>query len=179
MSNESEQPGNSLSELELARLVRELPEEMAPERDLWRGIERQIMDAPQPETGGSRDWMPWGVAASFLVATAALVLNLAQVPGEQTLPVQDQLVLNEPAAEYRMVRDPMVEQFQRVNSGLQPATRNDLMRNLDILREARRNLEQDLELDPGNQRARQMLIRLHEQELALLKQDYLGPARSL
>lgn len=169
---------NGATELDLARAIKALPDEMTPERDLWRGIERQIVAAPQPEVGASRDWMPWGIAASFLVATAALVLNLIEPPGAQPLPAQE-LVLQEPSTDYRMVRDPMVDQFNRVNSGLEVATRNDLMRNLDIMREARQNLERELELDPGNQRARQMLIRLHEQELALLKQDYLGPARSM
>ena len=36
--NRREEPGD----LELARLVRDLPREIQPERDLWSGIQRQI-----------------------------------------------------------------------------------------------------------------------------------------
>lgn len=35
------------AELRLAREIRALPRTMAPERDLWAGIERKILDYPQ------------------------------------------------------------------------------------------------------------------------------------
>lgn len=177
MSDESNE--QAITELELAQRIRDLDDSIEPDRDLWRGIERQILDSPQRRWFDRQDWMPWGVAASFVIATAALVLNLARPASDFSQLAQQPVSNQAPPVEYRMVHDPMVVQFDRVNSGLQTATRDDLMRNLDILRQARMDLEQELLLDPGNQRARQMLIRLHEQELALLKQDYLAPARTL
>lgn len=174
---------SELTELELARRIRNLESAIQPDRDLWKGIERQIMDVPQPVARERRDWMPYGVAASLLLATAALLLNLMPLPSAPTAGSRvvgfDQLQTGALGSEYLAVRSPMVERFDRVNSGLEEATRLDLMRNLDILKNARLELERELRLDPTNQRARQMLIRVHEQELALLRQDYLAPARSL
>lgn len=187
MSNDNRVNGE-ITDLELARLVRDLDPEIQPDRDLWRGIERQIMDAPQVQKR-SMDWMPYGIAASLMIATAALVLNLLQPGNLQPVGLQAPVAYSpgQPgvtgmdvfAGEMTAVTNPMLERFDRVNSGLEEATRLDLMRNLDILKNARLELERDLRADPTNQRARQMLIRVHEKELALLRQDYLAPARSL
>ena len=176
--DKTDNTAGAVSDLELARMVRDLYDEIQPNRDLWQGIQRKILDAPQPKIRSTQGWMPYGVAASLVIATAALVLNLLPVTGGKSV-FMEPVGYDQIEGEYMAVRNPMIEKFDRMSRGLEESTRMDLMNNLDILNRARKDLEQELRLDPGNQRAREMLIRVNEQELALLKQDYLAPARSL
>ena len=71
---------NLISDIELARLVRDLDREKPPQRDLWEGIQRGILDHPQARRDrDSNYWMPYAVAASMLIAVSALMLNLVQM----------------------------------------------------------------------------------------------------
>jgi hypothetical protein len=56
---------------------------------------------------------------------------------------------------------------------------NDLYRNLDILEQARRDIEAQVRENPENRRLLEMLMSIHAQELDLLKQDYSRPGRSM
>ncbi len=167
-------------DFELARRIRDLDAEMQPERDLWVGIERQIMDYPQKEGGvNDRDWMPYAVAASLVIAVSALLLNLAPVQTDQPTLRTDMVTLGEIQREYVQVRNPMVEEFSRVNQSLDEKTLNELYRNLEIMERARLDLEQQIREDPNNHRLVEMLMRVHQQELELLKQDYSQYSRSM
>jgi len=66
-------------DLVLAREIRNLDPEMSPERNLWAGIERQIQDYPQKQKKTSADWVPYGVAASLVIAVSALLLNVLEL----------------------------------------------------------------------------------------------------
>ena len=45
-----------ISDLELARLVRDLDREKQPQRDLWVGIQRGILDHPQATRDRQSDY---------------------------------------------------------------------------------------------------------------------------
>ena len=67
-------------ELQLAREIRGLDREIMPQRDLWKAIERNIADYPQRKQFSlQRDWMPYGVAASLIIAITALVVNVVGI----------------------------------------------------------------------------------------------------
>lgn len=173
----NEQDKQEITDLELARLVRELPREREPARDLWMGIERNILDHMQPQQVEKDGyWMPWAVAASLVIAVAALMLNLART---------EQVYLGEVAGverlehDYVEVRNPMMEEFFTVNAALDDRTKDDLYRNLDILAQARKDLQVQARDNPDNRRLVEMLMNIHEQELELLKQDYTRPSRSM
>lgn len=170
------EPGRGVSELELARAVRALDREMAPSRDLWAGIERNIIDHPQPAARGwHRSWMPYGVAASMTMAMAALVFSLVgnQTPEPAFVSYDD--AIDGMEAEYLQVRNPMVQQFNETNEGLDPATMQEIYRNIEIMAQARRDIEAQVRANPENERLVEMLMRIHEQEIELLKQDYTRP----
>jgi hypothetical protein len=76
-------------------------------------------------------------------------------------------------------RDPLVERFTETNRNLAPATLEELYRNIEILAQARRDTESQVRQDPTNRRLVEQLMRIHEQELALLKQDFSQPSRAL
>jgi len=81
--------------------------------------------------------------------------------------------------DYVEVRNPMMEEFFTVNAALDDRTKDDLYRNLDILAQARKDLQVQVRDNPDNRRLVEMLMNIHEQELELLKQDYTRPSRSM
>lgn len=167
------QEQDKLTDLELARQVRDLDREMQPERDLWMGIQRQILDHPQKQASDDRQtWMPYAVAASLLIAVSALALNVLELQRPAQSVGNELASLQELQQEYVQVRNPMVEEFTRVNQSLDDRTREELFRNLEIMEKARRELELEVQRNPEDLRLMQMLMKVHEQELELLKQNY-------
>lgn len=171
---------NEVADLALARAVRELDREMMPGRDLWPAIERNIVAHPQRRPvswpGG---WMPWGIAASLLIATASLVLNVMRIEPVAPRMVSFDKSMDNMQAEYVRVRNPLVEKFSETNRGLDPATLDDLYRNFDILENARREIERQVRANPQDTRLVELLMKVHEQELDLLKQDFTQPGHSM
>lgn len=167
-----------ITDLELARQVRGLDREIQPDRDLWIGVQRKVLDHPQNSATERQLWMPYAVAASLLIAVSALLLNVVQL--QQAEAVQGRMAgIDQLQDEYVMARNPMVDEFTRVNHSLDNETKTELYRNLKILAEARGRLEAEVRTNPENPRLRELLIKLHEQELALLRQDFTRPSRSL
>lgn len=164
-------------DLVLAREIRNLDPEMSPERNLWTGIERQIQDYPQKHKKRSVDWVPYGVAASLVIALSALLLNVLELNPAKPRFVSADHSFDLMQAEYIQVRNPMVEKFSEVNKELDEQTLNDLYLNLEIIEQARRDIEAQVRQNPENRRLVEMLMRIHEQELELLKQDFSRPGR--
>lgn len=172
--------GGEPEDLALARAIRDLDREIMPTRDLWPGIERNISDYPQRRRSGwTSNWMPYGVAASMLLAASALVVTLMQPMGTgQEMVSYDQSIDNM-QAEYIRVRNPLVQEFTETNRNLDPAVLEDLYKNIEIMEMARRDIEDQVRKNPENRRLVEMLMRIHEQELELLKRDYTQPTRSM
>jgi len=164
-------------DLVLAREIRNLDGEMSPERNLWAGIERQIQDFPQKQKKTPLDWIPYGVAASFVIAVSALLLNVMQFNTMEPRFVSADRSFDLMQAEYIRVRNPMVQKFSEVNKELDEQTLEDLYHSLEIMELARRDLEAQVRQNPENGRLVEMLMRLHAQELELLKQDFSRPGR--
>jgi len=164
----------------LAKQIRELDREIFPERDLWQGIERRISDLPHTRRGEwLARWMPVGVAASLVLALGSFLLSVyrtdfvrpAQLTFEQSMTQMD--------AEYRRVRGPLVRQFEERNRDIDPELADLVYRNLQIIDEAKSQLERALERDPENQRLLEMLMRVNQQELELLTRNLVTANRSI
>jgi len=177
MSN-TDRSENLISDFELAQQVRDLNREKMPERDLWTGIQRNILDHPQKTPGRDQQiWMPYAVAASLLIAVASLMLNLLQ--GQPTSFQTQTAGFDQMQQEFVQIRNPMVEEFNRVNGRLDEKTMTVLHENLEILAQARAGLEQQVRDNPENQRLLELLLKIHEQELELLQRDYTRPSTTL
>jgi hypothetical protein len=178
--------GNGMNESEpldisLARAVRDLDREIQPTRDLWPGIERKIASYPQRHRD---DWlyklMPYGMAASLLVAGTALVLSLTQVGSREELKYATlESSIGAMQNEFVTVRNPSIQQFEKANQGLDPETFLLLRKNIEIIEKARKEIELALLANPENQRLIDMLMRVHQQELYLLNQSYVEPDSSI
>lgn len=167
-------------DLMLAREIRDLEREMMPTRDLWPGIERNISEVSQRKKAEwLNDWMPYGVAASLVIAVASLLINLAATPQQILGFTHAELAIMNVEAEYVKVRNPLVDKFIEMNKQLAPETLDDLYRNIEIMEKARRDIEAHIRENPDNQRLVEMLVRVHQQEIDLLIQDYSRPGRSM
>jgi len=172
--------GDQPIDLLLARQIRDLDQEIQPSRDLWPGIERNIIEYPQrKKTEWRNDWMPYGVAASLLLAVSALVINLTGVNQSADRFVAAEHTISAVQNGYIKVRNPLVEQFTEVNKNLEPATLEELHRNIEIMEQARLDIEAQVRQNPEDQRLVEMLMRIHSQEIELLKQDYSKPSTSM
>lgn len=167
-------------ELQLAREIRGLDREIMPQRDLWKAIERNIADYPQRKQFSlKRDWMPYGVAASLIIAITALVVNVVGIEQKGSTLLAADYAIDSIDSGYMKVRNPMVDQFRETNKNLDQATLDDLYRNIEIMAKARKDIETQVRANPENTKLVEMLMRVHERELELLKQDYSQPGRSL
>jgi hypothetical protein len=168
-------------DLALARAVRDLEPELEPTRNLWPGIERNISDYPQRRQFLLRNpWLVMGMAASFVMAASALTLALVNLNGSTTHSVAaSNTPLEMMSQDHNQVRSPMLVTFAETNKQLDPETLNSLFLNLEILAQARRDIEVQLRINPQDGRLLEQLMQIHEQELDLLKQDYLAQSRSM
>jgi hypothetical protein len=171
---------DKITDLELARQIKALDTEMQPERDLWVGVQRQILDHPQKTDDRDRHfWMPYAVAASLVIAVSALMLNVAQLDRGPVLLTGQPVALDQIESEYVRVRNPMMEQFTRVNQSLDERARTELYRNLEIIEKARSELEIQLRENPDDHHLMEMFMKVQEQELDLLRRDFSNPSTSM
>lgn len=180
MTDNDNSGGNAL-DFGLAKAIRELDKEMLPERDLWPGIERRIADLSYRQGQGWRSWfMPVAVAASFLVAVSTLVLTLYRFEQlDTTGKISFEQSMSQIQTEYLNVRNPLVRAFEEANKDLDAETIALIYRNVEIINQAKRELEAELRKNPENQRLMKMLMRIHQQELDLLNHKYLANTRSI
>lgn len=166
-------------DLRLARAVRNLHREIMPERDLWQGIERRIVEYRQRNFRGWVEYViPYGVAASLLIAVSALVLSIGRVePGTSGMTLAESIEQME--VEYARVKNPMVRAFEETNKDLNPDTLQLLYDNIEIIERAKKDIEQALRENPENQKLMEMLMRVHRQELRLLNRDFTMQGRSI
>ena len=180
MSERDTNFGSNAADLRLARLIRDLPDELTPTRDLWPGIERNIVDYPQRQKRDtSRDLLPYGVAASLVIAMSALMFAMFGSGVREPPYVSFDRSIDKMEAEYVRVRNPMVQEFSETNRDLDPVVLEDLYKNIEIIAQARRDIEDQVRKNPENLRLVEMLMRIHEQELDLLGRDYTQPTRSM
>lgn len=160
--------------LALAREIRQLDPEMTPSRDLWPAIERGMEQHVQP-TKIPINWMPYSVAASLLIAVSALISNVVLI-NQQFAPELVQgsgnFAVDVNQKSYLKVRNSLKDQFMETNSMLPLATLDDLNHNIDILENARIEIETQIRANPQDSRLIELLMRIHAQEIELLKQDY-------
>ncbi|HKI73101.1 MAG TPA: hypothetical protein VJ998_00540, partial [Pseudomonadales bacterium] len=117
--------------------------------------------------------------ASLLIATAALVLNLMRVAPMAPKMVSFDRSMDSMQAEYIRASNPLVKKFSETNRNLDPLTLDDLYRNFEILENARKEIERQVRANPQDRQLVELLMKVHEQELDLLKQDFTKPGHSM
>ena len=170
---------NIKREDELTAMAGELAREIAPERDLWPGIEAAIAEERQRDRGG---WVP-----RYLAQAAAVVLLVGGSSGLTYLAMKDaaapvqvavtpDLVFEQASfARYDLgpgfqdARSRLRSQLDDELARLSPEARSEVEENLDSIRQAIREINAALEAEPDNVLLQELLLRTYRDELTVMR----------
>ena len=142
---------------ELMRAAAELPREIEPSRDLWRGIEAQIGQKAVTEPRSS--WVRQFATAASLVAIS--VFATLWVVKENQVPLNGWPV----SSDFRIVHASINQTFQEQIQVLPPESRIVVEKNLADIRASLEEIRRALREDPGNPMLQQLLVTVYQQEL--------------
>ena len=159
-----------------------------PGRDLWPEIESRLRPRTASVLRGpwSRTWPARLAVAAALVAAAVLLMaRQPETPSRASLPAASttELVAHDNAAALAaasekarvedglmQVREDLLRAIAVRRDDLDPATRELVDRNLEIIDQAIGELYQALEQDPENRQLEFLLATTYQREVELLKQ---------
>jgi hypothetical protein len=154
------------------KAARQLATEMAPERDLWPGIEQAIRTP--------RRRMPWYAQAAAVVllvgASSSITYLAVDNTSQPIVSVSPELVFERAAfgGDYHLgpgfqaARNSLRAQLDVELERLSPEARQDIQANLDVIHGAIIEINSALEQEPDNVLLQQQLLRAYREELALL-----------
>lgn len=166
----------------LLRAARELPRGIAPQRDLWPGIERAI-GRPAP----SRRW-DWNRVAAQAAAVVMLVGGSSAVtwvaleegqPGVEpvatTPPLEFEMVAGSFGGRYHLgpefidARNGLAAGLDAKLAQLPPETRQAVEQDIADIRAAISEMNQALANEPDNALLQDLLLRAYREELSLMR----------
>lgn len=171
------------------RSLRELPQSVAPGRDLWPQIEAGIRAprqgiAPAP-TGGRRAVFfmrsrPWLAAAAMVACVAVgvwigraalpgagpVTANTGAAPGVGSGAMLDAVYVSDPR--YQREHAALMKSLQAQLATLPAPTRTKVMASLATIEHARQDLEQALGRDPSNALLQELLVNTYQDEMRVL-----------
>ncbi|HUK11750.1 MAG TPA: zf-HC2 domain-containing protein [Thermoanaerobaculaceae bacterium] len=165
----------------------ELPDRIAPERDLWPGIVDGInRGLPRSGVGSPRRWRAWGailaVAAAIAAITAVVTVRMtasrpqpAAVGGSA---VAASLDLARAQATFAAARRQLLAAVEARRGSLSPRTAAVVERNLQIIDGAVREMEAALAREPADPALPALLLTAYQQEIDLLQRTATLPAAS-
>lgn len=166
----------------LANAAGKLATEIAPSRDLWPGIEEAI------KTPRRQQQTPWyaQAAAVFLLVGASSLVTYQYIKYDQSQepqpvatviqPVPTNMVFERAAfggdhtlqSVFGRAAGNVESNLDRELENLSPEARDDVKRNLAVIRQAIADISSSLESDPGNEFLQELLVSAYRSELALM-----------
>ncbi|HEU0225045.1 MAG TPA: hypothetical protein VFR29_06380 [Steroidobacteraceae bacterium] len=164
---------------ELMTRASELPQEIAPARDLWPGIAARLGEEPLATASRGVGW-PAALAAGFLVAAVSALLTWGLLREPEPAAGLDTQLAGEPAvlpvsygpnsalgAEQLAARDQLLPEFRRRFELLAPATQQTVLANLAVIQQAADEIDAALAEDPASGLLNELLVGTYRQELEL------------
>jgi len=162
--------------------LRDLPREIAPPRDLWKGIEAQIAAPAAPVVTRPSHKMRFLAAAAVIAALAVGVWI-----GRAVLPVPGAAVRapvtannrpgDEPGAfhaayvmgpKYINDRAQLVADLETRLARLPPESKAKVLSSLQAINDSKRDLERELGKDPSNALLQELLVNTYQDEMRVL-----------
>jgi len=161
---------NKDQDADLLTLVNELPKELAPQRDLWPGIEQAIAEKPQiKQASNDASWHNWArTAAAFVPAAFVLVFWLQQSPME-TLPDGQ---FNSVAASFEVQKRQLLRQVKG-----EVELVDNWQLSLTDLEQAEQALIKALQSQPEDPALLKMLTQIYQQQLELIQKSHKSTAQ--
>ena len=160
----------------LMRDAGRLSRSIAPERDLWPGIEAAISEPEK--SSGFPPFLRQAAAVVLLVAGSSGVTYFAMQGEESTTVVAPQELFYEQAAfgnSYTLgpgftdARGGLASKLQTQLDKLSPEDRADVEENLRTIRGAINEINAELAKDPDNAQLQALLLRTYREELTLMR----------
>jgi len=170
---------NEQTDDKLIRNAQRLRGEIAPQRDLWPGIEAAISEAP---SGRRRVTPLFAQAAAVLLlvgATSTLTWFVARQDVSQPVTViQPELIFDQVAfgADYNLgpdftdARSAVASNLDEELDRLPAEDRAEVEENLAVIRQAIADINAALEQDPDNAMLQELLLRTYREELTVMQQ---------
>lgn len=166
---------NDEYEDKLMRSAGELATAISPERDLWPSIEQAIR---QPRRSRWTPILAQAAAVVLLVGASSMVTYLLVKEEPQVIEVTRPDFVAEQAAfsgrtmlgeEYRLAHGSVSARLNRELERLSPEAREDVERNLAVIRLAIADIDQALSKEPDNGLLQDLLARAYREEVAIMQ----------
>jgi hypothetical protein len=162
--------------------LRDLPREIAPPRDLWKGIEAQIASPAAPAVARPSHRLRFLAAAAVIVALAVGVWigrAVLPVPGAA---VPSPVAANNPPSDepgafhaayvmgpkYINDRAQLVKDLATRLAQLPPESKAKVLSSLQAINDSKRDLERELGKDPSNALLQELLVNTYQDEMRVL-----------
>jgi hypothetical protein len=167
----------------LMMAARGLATEVAPERDLWPGVEEAIQTQKRPQRSRWTPMLAQAAAVVMLIGASSMVTySLIKYDDANTAPqtvvrVEPTNLVFEQAAfgadqtfdsVFGRASGNVAANLNRGLENLSPETRADVERNLAVIRQAITDISQALEDEPNNAFLQELLVEAYGNELALM-----------
>lgn len=169
--SEADEPKNRVTSL------RELQQDIAPERDLWASIERSIKEdvalRARPAQLRHRWFVPFGIAAAMSFLAIGLWIGRASIdvaPMIADRPVDGAVLpaVLEVDADYSALRARLEERAFAGLANLSDEERNKVAASLSTIQQAVKELEDALGKDPSNALLQVLLVQSCQEEMRVL-----------
>ena len=167
--------------------LRDLPREIAPPRDLWKGIEAEITAPRQTPVKAPSHRLRYLATAAVIVALAVGVwIGRVMLPPLQGAPVSSGVTpavtaanvpVDEPGAfhaayvmgpKYINQRAQLVKDLETRLAQLPPESRAKVLSSLQAINDSKRDLERELGKDPSNALLQELLVNTYQDEMRVL-----------
>src|SRR3569833_192796 len=176
MSGTDKRPGSTPK---LVSSLRDLPREIAPPRDLWKGIEAEIAAPVPPVVKPPSHKVRYLAAAAVIVAVAVGVwIGRVSLPVPAgPVPVASRPPVDEPGAfhaayvmgpKYINQRAQLVKDLATRLAQLPPDSRAKVLSSLQTIDDSKRDLERELGKDPSNALLQELLVNTYQDEMRVL-----------
>jgi hypothetical protein len=169
--------------------LRDLPQDLAPPRDLWQGIEARIaadknaaVSAPAQRSGRTGRLRVLAAAAVIVALAMGIwigrtVLPGAPAPAAGAGSMATNLTGVEPGSfhaayvmdsKYVRQRAELVKDLESRLAALPPESRAKVMSSLQTINDSKRDLEAELGKDPSNALLQELLVNTYQDEMRVL-----------
>jgi hypothetical protein len=149
--------------------VSQLPQDIAPARDLWPAIAAQLpsqsSSPPQHRRFGN-----WGIGLAAGVVMLGVGFLIGRQTPDATAPaMQSMLAVSfDPGESYRKARAAQLEQLPARLAALSPESRRQVLASLETLRRSLDEIRKALGEDPANLLLQSMLVNTYQEEMRVL-----------
>ena len=165
--------------------LHDLPQEIAPARDLWQGIEARIIGeqgavverGARPRAGRVARLRIFAAAAVIAALAVGIWIGRAMLPVPAGPVERTGVTVYEPGAwraeyvmdsRYTRERAVLLQGLEARLAALPPESRTKVVASLRTLAESKRNLEAELGKDPSNALLQELLVNTCQDEMRVL-----------